>query len=121
MLLGKCSASGTEVKIDGEELLIMKESDVMGVVEGIVVGGHSGERPKKKQSREEETQGKQEQGRADGFAVCFNRTAGEAQPKRFKKTPVTSRPFGWPSLARMGHSGRLGHGHDERSTSRRMP
>ena len=25
--------SGTEVKIDGEELLIMKESDVMGVVE----------------------------------------------------------------------------------------
>ena len=26
--------SGTEVKIDGEELLIMKESDVMGVLEG---------------------------------------------------------------------------------------
>ncbi len=26
--------SGTEVKIDGEELLIMKESDVMGVVQG---------------------------------------------------------------------------------------
>jgi len=26
--------SGTEVKIDGEELLIMKESDIMGVVEG---------------------------------------------------------------------------------------
>ena len=25
--------SGTEVKIDGEELLIMKESDVMGVLE----------------------------------------------------------------------------------------
>jgi chaperonin GroES len=25
--------SGTEVKIDGEELLIMKESDVMGVIE----------------------------------------------------------------------------------------
>lgn len=25
--------SGTEVKIDGEELLIMKESDIMGVVE----------------------------------------------------------------------------------------
>ena len=25
--------SGTEVKIDGEELLIMKESDVLGVVE----------------------------------------------------------------------------------------
>jgi chaperonin GroES len=26
--------SGTEVKIDGEDLLIMKESDIMGVVEG---------------------------------------------------------------------------------------
>jgi len=26
--------SGTEVKIDGEELLIMKESDIMGIVEG---------------------------------------------------------------------------------------
>lgn len=26
--------SGTEVKIDGEELLIMKESDIMGVLEG---------------------------------------------------------------------------------------
>ena len=32
ILFGKWS--GTEVKIDGEELLIMKESDVMGVVEG---------------------------------------------------------------------------------------
>ena len=26
--------SGTEVKMDGEELLIMKESDIMGVLEG---------------------------------------------------------------------------------------
>ncbi|MDX1401427.1 MAG: co-chaperone GroES, partial [Kiloniellales bacterium] len=26
--------SGTEVKIDGDELLIMKESDIMGVIEG---------------------------------------------------------------------------------------
>lgn len=26
--------SGTEVKIDGEDLLIMKESDIMGIVEG---------------------------------------------------------------------------------------
>jgi len=26
--------SGTEVKINGEELLIMKESDIMGVLEG---------------------------------------------------------------------------------------
>ena len=32
MLFGKWS--GTEVKIDGEELLIMKESDIMGVLEG---------------------------------------------------------------------------------------
>ena len=28
--------SGTEVRIDGEDLLIMKESDIMGVVEGTV-------------------------------------------------------------------------------------
>ncbi len=33
ILFGKWS--GTEVKIDGEELLIMKESDVMGVIEGV--------------------------------------------------------------------------------------
>ena len=32
MLFGK--RSGTEVKIDGEELLIMKESDVLGIIEG---------------------------------------------------------------------------------------
>jgi chaperonin GroES len=32
ILFGKWS--GTEVKIDGQDLLIMKESDVMGVVEG---------------------------------------------------------------------------------------
>jgi chaperonin GroES len=32
ILFGKWS--GTEIKLEGEELLIMKESDVMGVVEG---------------------------------------------------------------------------------------
>ncbi len=32
ILFGKWS--GTEVKVDGEELLIMKESDIMGVIEG---------------------------------------------------------------------------------------
>jgi len=32
ILFGKWS--GTEVKIDGQEYLIMKESDVMGIVEG---------------------------------------------------------------------------------------
>src|ERR671925_1858683 len=32
VLFGKWS--GTEVKIEGEELLIMKESDIMGVIEG---------------------------------------------------------------------------------------
>ena len=32
ILFGKWS--GTEVKLDGEELLIMKESDIMGVIEG---------------------------------------------------------------------------------------
>ena len=32
VLFGKWS--GTEVKVDGEDLLIMKESDVMGILEG---------------------------------------------------------------------------------------
>ena len=32
ILFGKYS--GTEIKLDGEELLIMKESDIMGIVEG---------------------------------------------------------------------------------------
>jgi chaperonin GroES len=32
ILFGKWS--GTEVKVDGEELLIMKESDIMGIIEG---------------------------------------------------------------------------------------
>ena len=31
VLFGKWS--GTEVKLDGEELIIMKESDIMGVLE----------------------------------------------------------------------------------------
>ena len=35
ILFGKWS--GTEVKIDGEDLLIMKESDIMGVIEGASV------------------------------------------------------------------------------------
>ena len=33
VLFGKWS--GNEVKIDGEELLIMKESDILGVLEGV--------------------------------------------------------------------------------------
>ena len=32
VLFGKWS--GTEIKLDGQELLIMKESDIMGVIEG---------------------------------------------------------------------------------------
>ena len=32
ILFGKWS--GTEVKLDGEELPIMKESDIMGIIEG---------------------------------------------------------------------------------------
>jgi chaperonin GroES len=36
ILFGKWS--GTEVKIDGEELLIMKEDDIMGIVEGAAKG-----------------------------------------------------------------------------------
>jgi chaperonin GroES len=34
VLFGKWS--GTEVKIDGQDLLIMKESDILGVLEGSV-------------------------------------------------------------------------------------
>ena len=34
VLFGKWS--GTEVKLDGEELLIMKESDIMGIIEATV-------------------------------------------------------------------------------------
>ena len=34
VLFGKWS--GTEVKLDGQELLIMKESDILGVLEGAV-------------------------------------------------------------------------------------
>ena len=36
VLFGKWS--GTEVKLDGEELLIMKESDIMGIIEGKKAG-----------------------------------------------------------------------------------
>jgi chaperonin GroES len=43
VLFGKWS--GTEVKIDGEDLLIMKESDILGVIE---VGAAEGGKGKKK-------------------------------------------------------------------------
>ncbi len=36
VLFGKWS--GTEVKVDGEDLLIMKESDILGVIEGKTAG-----------------------------------------------------------------------------------
>jgi chaperonin GroES len=36
ILFGKWS--GTDVKLDGEELLIMKESDIMGIIEGQAAG-----------------------------------------------------------------------------------
>ena len=36
ILFGKWS--GTEVKLGGEELLIMKESDIMGIIEGTTAG-----------------------------------------------------------------------------------
>ncbi len=36
ILFGKWS--GTEVKIDGEDLLIMKESDILGVIEAKSAG-----------------------------------------------------------------------------------
>ena len=44
ILFGKWS--GTEVKIDGEELLIMKETDVMGVIEGSTAPAVQEEPPK---------------------------------------------------------------------------
>ncbi len=37
ILFGKWS--GTEVKIDGQDVLIMKESDIMGVLEGEAASG----------------------------------------------------------------------------------
>jgi chaperonin GroES len=37
ILFGKWS--GTEVKLNGEELLIMKESDIMGIITGTVASG----------------------------------------------------------------------------------
>jgi chaperonin GroES len=40
ILFGKWS--GTEVKVDGEDLLIMKEDDIMGVVEGVVKNKSAG-------------------------------------------------------------------------------
>jgi len=40
ILFGKWS--GTEVKVDGEDLLIMKEDDIMGVVEGTAKSKTSG-------------------------------------------------------------------------------
>ena len=36
VLFGKWS--GTEVKVDGEDLLIMKESDILGIIEGTASG-----------------------------------------------------------------------------------
>lgn len=33
VLIGKWS--GTEVKVDGEDLLILKETDILGIVEGV--------------------------------------------------------------------------------------
>jgi chaperonin GroES len=37
ILFGKWS--GSEVRIDGQDLLIMKESDIMGIVEGVKASG----------------------------------------------------------------------------------
>ena len=45
VLFGKWS--GTEVRIDGEDLLIMKESDIMGVIEGRNAGNTAGNKSKK--------------------------------------------------------------------------
>jgi hypothetical protein len=55
-----------------------------------LLGGHRGERPNDKQSREEETEGKQEEGRAFGFTLCFNRSGEAQQKRRSKENPVTT-------------------------------
>jgi chaperonin GroES len=47
VLFGKWS--GTEVRIEGEDLLIMKESDVMGIIEG-QAGSDSGSGGQKKKA-----------------------------------------------------------------------
>ena len=36
VLFGKWS--GTEIKLDGDELLIMKESDIMGIIDDVAIG-----------------------------------------------------------------------------------
>jgi chaperonin GroES len=43
ILFGKWS--GTEVKIDGDEMVIMKESDILGVIEGAMAQKDSAVRP----------------------------------------------------------------------------
>jgi len=45
ILFGKWS--GTEVKVDGEDLLIMKEDDIMGVVEGAAMSKTTGSASRK--------------------------------------------------------------------------
>jgi chaperonin GroES len=45
ILFGKWS--GTEVKIDGEDLLIMKEDDIMGIVEGTTTSKTAGSASRK--------------------------------------------------------------------------
>ena len=51
ILFGKWS--GTEVKIDGEELLIMKESDIMGMLEGRAAKP-AAQRPRESRARPQE-------------------------------------------------------------------
>ena len=49
ILFGKWS--GTEVKMDGEELLIMKESDIMGIIEGRAESAGQGSQGGRNQSQ----------------------------------------------------------------------
>ena len=53
ILFGKWS--GSEVKIDGQDLLIMKESDIMGVIEGAKAAARRPpEKPQARAKRQEE-------------------------------------------------------------------
>jgi chaperonin GroES len=48
VLFGKWS--GTEVRLDGEDLLIMKEADIMGVIEGAAAKATSPDKTKSKKA-----------------------------------------------------------------------
>ena len=84
ILFGKWS--GTEVKIDGDELLIMKESDIMGIIE-------QGARPGRARRPERAT------------ATGAEEASTEWLPKRLSSTPTPAArccaaSTSWPTRSR---------------------